>query len=146
MDDAGRVRGVEAIGDLARDGERFVHRNGPAREPLAEVFAGDQLHRQRKRALRVLEAVNLRDVWMVQRRQRLRLALEPRDPVGVAGKRYGQILSATSRSRRVSRARYTSPMPPAPRCAMTSKTPMRVPGVSAMRPTTARLYVPSRGL
>src|SRR5687767_5154091 len=40
---------------------------------------------------------------------------------------------ATSRLRRVSRARYTSPMPPAPIAPMISYGPMRVLGVSGMR-------------
>src|SRR5436190_408428 len=40
----------------------------------------------------------------------------------------GRILIATVRSSRVSRARYTSPMPPAPMAAMTSYGPRRVPG------------------
>src|SRR6185436_17388208 len=39
---------------------------------------------------------------------------------------------ATSRPSRVSRARYTSPMPPAPRGATISYGPSRVPGVRLM--------------
>ena len=39
---------------------------------------------------------------------------------------------ATSRPRRVSRARYTSPMPPAPMRAMTSYGPSRVPACRGM--------------
>src|SRR5258705_500953 len=45
----------------------------------------------------------------------------------------GRILMATSRSSRVSRARYTSPMPPAPSAESISYGPMRVPGVRAKR-------------
>src|SRR5258706_7308599 len=45
----------------------------------------------------------------------------------------GRILIATVRSRRVSRARYTSPMPPAPTGATTSYGPSLVPDVSPMR-------------
>src|SRR5258706_5449815 len=43
----------------------------------------------------------------------------------------GRILMATSRSSRVSRARYTSPMPPAPSAESISYGPMRVPGARA---------------
>ena len=39
---------------------------------------------------------------------------------------------ATSRLRRLSRARYTSPMPPAPNGATISYGPSRVPGVKGM--------------
>ena len=41
-------------------------------------------------------------------------------------------LTATSRPSLMSRARYTSPMPPAPRSASTSSEPSRWPGLSAM--------------
>ena len=44
----------------------------------------------------------------------------------------GKTLMATMRSRRVSRALYTSPIPPAPICATTSYEPRRVPEVSAI--------------
>ena len=40
---------------------------------------------------------------------------------------------ATSRLRRTSWARYTSPMPPAPRAATISYVPIRVPGAKAMK-------------
>src|SRR5262245_1026767 len=43
----------------------------------------------------------------------------------------GSTLIATVRPRRVSVALYTSPIPPAPRGAMTSYGPSRVPGASA---------------
>src|SRR5262245_51742105 len=43
----------------------------------------------------------------------------------------GSTLIATSRSSRTSRARYTSPMPPAPRARTTSYGPSVVPGLSA---------------
>ena len=39
-----------------------------------------------------LEAVNRRDVGMIQRRQRLRLALEPRHAFGISGECVGQDL------------------------------------------------------
>src|SRR5438132_757306 len=44
----------------------------------------------------------------------------------------GRILTATSRSSRVSRARYTSPMPPAPMSERTSYGPRREPAVSTI--------------
>src|ERR1700688_1861652 len=44
----------------------------------------------------------------------------------------GRILIATERSRRVSRARYTSPIPPAPRGDSISYGPSLVPGARGM--------------
>src|SRR6202011_3804775 len=51
---------------------------------------------------------------------------------GSAAKASGRILRATLRPSRVSRARYTSPMPPAPSGAMISYGPSLVPGVKAI--------------
>ena len=47
--------------------------------------------------------------------------------------RSGRILSATSRCSLASRARYTSPMPPAPRLPITSYDPSRAPAFSSIR-------------
>jgi hypothetical protein len=57
---------------------------------------------------------------MIEGGECFRFALEPREPFGVARERLGRIFSATSRSSFVSRARYTSPMPPAPILAVIS--------------------------
>src|SRR5258708_40331143 len=53
----------------------------------------------------------------------------------------GRILMATVRSRRVSRARYTSPIPPAPSGETISYGPSLAPSVSA---TVAKLYLPKQ--
>ena len=54
----------------------------PRVDALGEVLALDQLHHERVVAARVLEAVDLRDVRVVERREHLRLALEPRQAIG----------------------------------------------------------------
>src|SRR5262245_47633550 len=51
---------------------------------------------------------------------------------GSAENSSGRILSATTRSSRVSRARLTAPIPPAPSGASTSYTPTRDPAVNAI--------------
>ena len=56
-----------------------------ARDALRQVLALDQLHHQRAHAARFLEAVDVRDVRMVQRREHLRFAREPREPFGIVG-------------------------------------------------------------
>jgi hypothetical protein len=60
------------------------------------------------------------DARMRQRRHGARLALEAGAAGGVAGDIRGEPLIAASRRSRGSRARYTSPMPPAPSGAMIS--------------------------
>ena len=93
-----------------------------------QILALDQLHHQRADAVGFLEAVDVRDVRMVERGERLRFALEPRQPLGIVRKRRrAATFSATSRLSFVSRARYTSPMPPAPRAERISYGPRRVP-------------------
>ena len=87
---------------------------GPARDPLRERLAFDELEHQRLEAVRLLEPVDRRDVRVVERRQHLRLALEPRQALGILRQPSGSTLIATSRSSFASRARYTSPIPPAP--------------------------------
>jgi hypothetical protein len=117
MHDALFVGGFQRVGNLSRDRQRVRHRNRAARDEDGQVVAGHEFHDQRATArVRrwVLDAVDLRDVRMIQRRQRPRLAFESREPVGIAVKEPGSNLSATSRPSFVSRARYTSPMPPSP--------------------------------
>ena len=89
-----------------RDRQRLVERQRPAGDALRQILALDQFHHQRADAAGLLEAVDVGDVRMVERRERLGFALEPRQPLGVAGeRRRAAILSATSRSSFVSRAR-----------------------------------------
>jgi hypothetical protein len=54
----------------------------------AKVFTLDKLHHQRA----LFEAVDLRDVQMIERRQRARLALEAHQAIGIGGKGVGQSL------------------------------------------------------
>ena len=68
MDDPLLVRGFERVGDLFRDRQRFVERNRPTRDPLREVFAFHQFEDQCLDAIGVLDAVDVGDVRMVQRR------------------------------------------------------------------------------
>jgi hypothetical protein len=78
-----------------------------------------------------LEPVNLGDVRMIQCGERLRLAREARETLGIRRDSNGNSFKATSRASFVSRARYTSPIPPLPMRARISYAPRRVPGISA---------------
>ena len=82
--------------------------------------------------LRLLEPVDGRDVRMIQRGERLRFALEPREALRIVREGVGRILIATARSSFVSRARWTSPIPPAPIADWISHEPRRAPIVSGM--------------
>ena len=57
-----------------------------------EIVALDQFHHERAHAAGFFEAVDVRDVRMVQRRERLRFAREPRQPFGISGERVRQDL------------------------------------------------------
>ena len=58
----------------------------PSAETMSEsVWPVDQLHHQRAHALGVLEAVDLRDVRMIERREDLRFALEAGETIGIVG-------------------------------------------------------------
>ena len=95
--------------------------NGPAREARGEVLAVDELHDERARSFALLETVDMRDVRVIERGERLGLALETRRPFAVDLDALRAGSSARPHdSSLVSRARYTSPMPPAPIEASTS--------------------------
>ena len=88
VDDALLVGFLERLGDLPRDRERLVDGDRPALQPRREVLALDELHHQEVGPSPVLErrgleAVEVRDVRVVERGEQLRLALEAREPLGV---------------------------------------------------------------
>ena len=118
--DAGLVGDLDRLGDLAGDGQRFVHRDRAVREALRQILAFDEFEHEGPRRANLLEAVNLRNVRVIERGERLRFTLEAGEALRVVDERLRQDFSATSRPSRVSRARYTSPMPPAPRSARIS--------------------------
>ncbi len=83
MDDAGLVRGLERFGNLPRNRQRLVDRKGAARDSLGEVLAVDELHDNGARGAGVLDTVDVGDVRMIKGRERLRLALESHQPIGI---------------------------------------------------------------
>ena len=85
MDHAGFVRGLDPLGDLPADVERLVQREGATLQPRRQVFAGHELHRHEARVAHLINPEDLCDVGVVQRRERLRLALEPTQPLVVVG-------------------------------------------------------------
>ena len=114
MDDAGTVSAIEGIGDLDTDLQRLRDRQRSLLQSLLQRLAGDVLHHQVVDAVLVADIVQDADVRVVQRRNAARFALEPLAATRIGRKAGGSTLMATVRSSRVSRARYTSPIPPAP--------------------------------
>ena len=92
MNDPLFMRRFERLRDLLRDRQRLVDRDRPARNALRQVLALDELHHQRTDTVGFFETVDVRDVGMIQRREGLRFAREPREPFGVAREDIGQHL------------------------------------------------------
>ena len=85
MDDAGLVRVFERRRQLQRDVHHVLIRHRTAREAVGERGPVDELHDQGKAAACFLDPVNLRDVLMIERGERLRFAFEARQILGVRG-------------------------------------------------------------
>ncbi len=89
MDDALLVRGLERIGHLTRDRESLVDRDCAASKALRQVLALDEFHDQRLRRAglipRVLHAIQVGDVWMVEGREYFGFTLEARQSIRIGG-------------------------------------------------------------
>jgi hypothetical protein len=92
VDDAALVGHGEGVGNLLRDADRLVNLERPVLEFLLERLALDQLHHDAGRPVDLLEAVDLRDVRMVQRSEDLCFPLESGKAVGVSGELLGEQL------------------------------------------------------
>ena len=92
VDDPLLVCGFERLGDLLRDRQRLVERMAPSADPLRQVLAIDELHDERREPGGFLEPVDCGDVRMIQRRERLGLALEARQAFGSAANASGRTL------------------------------------------------------
>jgi len=79
------VRGFERFGDLPGDAQRLIERQRSGADAIRQCEPLDQFHHQRANAAGVFEAVDRRDVGMIERRQYLRLALEAHDVLRVGG-------------------------------------------------------------
>src|SRR5207249_4769498 len=71
---------------------RLVEGDRSTGDPLREIIALDELHHEGGDAPALFEPVDRGDMGMIQRGERLRLPLEARDALGVAGERFGQDL------------------------------------------------------
>ena len=71
---------------------------------MLESLPFQQFHRDKRRAVLIINLVDYADIGMIQRRSRTGLALEPLQRLPVFGQFIGKKLSATSRPSLVSSA------------------------------------------
>src|SRR5579862_1577675 len=86
MDNALVMRGLKGVGHLTCDGQHIGHWHRPACDVRGEILTLHEFHHDGANILCFLEAVNVRDVRMVERGQGLGLAREPREAFRVVGK------------------------------------------------------------
>ena len=99
------MRSGEAVGDPDPVFHRVVRRNHPLRQALTQGLPFQQLVDDERGTFAHADVEERDDVGMVERRDRPRLQLEPREAVGVTRESAGRTLTATSRESRVSSAR-----------------------------------------
>ncbi len=92
MNDTLFMRGLQCFSNLLRDRQSLMHRNRTALDPRLQRLALDQLHDDAPRPGGFFDAVNVRDVRMIQRRQHLSLTAEPRQAFAVGSERRRQQL------------------------------------------------------
>ena len=66
MDDAEVVSRFECFGNLYRNRQRFIDRDGTARETLRQVLAFDKFEHERGDAVSFFDPVDVRDVRMIE--------------------------------------------------------------------------------
>ena len=100
MDDALLVRGVQCVCDLPGDGQRLVDGDRAVCNAIRQGWSLDQLHDERTDAIASFQAVDARDVRVIQRRQGLGFSFESCKALRVLGERVGEHLDG-HRSRQV---------------------------------------------
>ena len=90
MHDPQVVRGLERVGNLPGDVDCVGNADRAPRQQVGKRRPFHQLHDQRFDPAAVLESVDVRDVGVIELRERVRFAREAREPVGIGGKRCRQ--------------------------------------------------------
>ena len=120
MSDPLLVRRFERLGNLLGNRKCFVDRNRATGNPLREILALDQFHHKGGGTPALFEAVDRRDVRMIQRREDFGFALKTCEPIMVSRKRGRKNLDGDLTLQLCTVARYTCPIPPSPICAVIS--------------------------
>ena len=66
MDDPLLVRSFECFGDLRGNRQRLADGDGSVRDPVGERWPVDQFQNQRRYTAGIFEAIDLRDVRMIE--------------------------------------------------------------------------------
>ena len=111
---------------------------GAARDALRQIVALDEFHHEGGHAPAFFEAVDRRDVRVIQRREGLRFTLEAREPIRVVRERLGQDLDRdVAIQLRVARP---EDLPHAPFADAGDNFVDTETGTGSKRPKVARLY------
>jgi len=90
VDDPFGVRGIERVGNLDCEPEEHIGLDGFARDAMPQRHAVEKLHDDEGMAIFLPNLMDGTDIGMIQRRSRLRLALKPRQGLGVFDDVIGQ--------------------------------------------------------
>ncbi len=85
MDDAALMSRFEGVGDLPRDPQRFVDRHGALPNPVGKRLAFDQLHDERADSRGVGNAIEVRDVGVIERAEYFGFPLKALEPFRIGG-------------------------------------------------------------
>jgi hypothetical protein len=88
MDDPFFVRFLECCRDLLRNRECFVERNRVARNAVSECLTRHEFHDQEVSSVDFFDAVDARDVGMIQGCQHARFTLKSRDAFAVCAETF----------------------------------------------------------
>ncbi len=134
MDDAALVRGVQRVGNLPRDVQHLVERQRALRDPSRQIVAVDELHHERAHAAAFFQSVNLGDMRMVQGRERLGLASETRQTIGIAREGFGKDLQRdVAIELRIARTKHLAHAAGADRCDDFVRSDARTHGLHRVR-------------
>lgn len=92
MNDTLLVRRLQRVGDLARDRQGLLGRDRTLFDARLQRLAFDQLNHNASRLAGLFDAVDLRNVGVIQRREHMRLTPKPCQAFGIVGECGGQQL------------------------------------------------------
>ena len=90
MHDSLLVRRIQRLGDLPGNLQRLAQGKRPLGNQVGERRAVDEFQHEPVRGAGILEAVDVTNVRVIQRREHLRFPLEAREPIRIARDRFGQ--------------------------------------------------------
>ena len=92
MNDSFLMGGFERLCDLPGDPERLLDRNPAARDALVQALAVHEFENKELLPVEFVEAVDLRDMRMIQGGEELGFATEASDTIRIVRERYGHDL------------------------------------------------------